>query len=139
MSRLFSALDTVTIWTAYFSAWIVPVDEAITYFRVKFEPLRNLVVSLFRGLAPLREFAVMIVTPFTQLLIPMVLRMGGVIRVRWRSTRALSTAVVPDSPISAFACASPHTLRFRSSASLARHPRHSSLRGSSATFGRLSR
>ena len=82
VSRLFNVLDTLTVWTAYFSAWIVPVDEAITYFRVKFEPLRYIFVSLLRGLAPLGDAVRLIVVSTSQMLLPMASRMGIVVRVR---------------------------------------------------------
>jgi hypothetical protein len=75
-------LDTLTVWTAYFSAWIVYVDTAITYFRVKFEPLRYIFVSLLRGLAPLGDAVRLIVVSTSQMLLPMASRMGIVVRVR---------------------------------------------------------
>lgn len=77
-------LGLLTLWTSYVSAWVVPVDEAITYIRVKFEPLNKVFWHIVRALAPLGHMLQLMTQSVFMLLLPMARKGGAAMKVRWQ-------------------------------------------------------
>ena len=51
----------LTAWTAYITSFIVPIDEAFTYIKAKFEPLRRMAMLLLSVLQPFFNLLILLV------------------------------------------------------------------------------